>query len=231
VFLWDWDLGETIGDPRPVASAPWVSMAPEPRFPVRFTDAAGDTALLWPAFSPLGALPDSSTWDLPKLLDLLRMAQDSVHVTCLTYSPVSRDSTVWPVLDSALREAAGRGVRVRLLVSDWNMRPPGIRGLQDLEPLPGVDVRLVSVPPAAEGFIPYARVTHAKYMTVDGRWCWIGTGNWEESYFTKSRNVGMVLRSRGTAEALDRDFRRWWESGYAAPVDPAREYVPPRIGD
>ena len=40
VFLEDWDIAETLGTPQPVGSAPWVSMAAEPRFPERKAEIA-----------------------------------------------------------------------------------------------------------------------------------------------------------------------------------------------
>ena len=158
-------------------------------------------------------------------------ARDSIQVTVLTYNPVSRDKTYWPELDDALRRAAVRGVRVRLMVSDWSKRKPTIDFLKSLNCVPGIEVRLVTIPEASTGFIPFARVTHAKYMTVDGTTCWVGTSNWEKSYFYTTRNVGLVAQSRELTAALDRDFRTLWGSPYAYPVRPEEEYVPPRVSE
>jgi phosphatidylserine/phosphatidylglycerophosphate/cardiolipin synthase-like enzyme len=180
--------------------------------------------------SPTGFLPDEESWDLPRIVALLDAARESIAVTCLTYSPVDRDGGYWEVLDNTLRRAAVRGVAVRLLVSDWSQRSPAIDFLKSLEPVPGIEVRLVTIPEAKEGFIPYARVIHSKFLTVDGRFSWLGTSNWEKSYFHQSRNVGLVVESRPITAKLDRSFDQLWNSSYAETVRPEKEYVAPRIG-
>lgn len=199
--------------------------------PIAFTSRSGRMVTLYPAFSPRSDLPNPSQWDLPRLVELLDAARDSLHATMLTYKPVERDGTYWPPLENALRRAAARGVSVRLLVADWGKRSPTVDYLQSLESVPGVEVRFVTIPQSSDGFIPFARVTHAKYAVVDGSRFWLGTGNWERSYFETSRNVGVVADDADVAAQLDRCFNRVWESTYAYTIDPCATYEVPRIGD
>lgn len=95
----------------------------------------------------------------------------------------------------------------------------------------GIEVRLVTIPEASTGFIPYARTVHAKYATVDGLAAWLGTSNAGGDYFLRSRNVGLFVEGAAFARALDAYFDRVWTSAYAAPVDPTRTYERPRIGE
>jgi len=245
VFEGDWAWGEPLGVeaaadslggaaegeglPPSMRAAADDARSIRPSPPFTWVESSGDTARLWPAFSPSGELPDDEDWDLPQLLDLIDGAQDSLQLTGLSYSPVSRNGAYWEVIDVALRTAAVRGVTVRLMVSDWSTKEPKIEHLKSLALVPGVEVRIVSIPEAAEGFIPFARVTHAKYLTVDGTWCWLGTSNWEQSYFVNARNVGVILQSPEVAGLLDQDFRTLWESSYARTVRADEEYLPPRI--
>ena len=74
----------------------------------------------------------------------------------------------------------------------------------------------------------FARVEHAKYLTVDGRACWIGTSNWSRDYFHGSRNVGLVLLGEGATRDPDRFFARGWHGPYTEIVEPCGEYAPPR---
>ena len=173
----------------------------------------------------------SSHWELAPILRCLDQAKKSVRVQLLTYKMVGRDKQYFAELENALRRAAARGVKVQLLVADWCKRKGTIEGLQALEPLENVEVKLVTIPPAASGFIPYARVIHAKYMVVDGMQCWIGTSNWERDYFYGSRNVGVLVEGARFAGRLERFFEDGWGSPYAAAVDPSARYEPPRIGD
>jgi len=234
VFEMDWsvaqdldtEIGKAEAKPAPTPAAPAAALPPFP-----YVEASGDTARLWPAMSPKGFLPDSTTWDLPQILDALAAAKDSVHVTVLTYSPVSRDNVYWPELDDALRAAAVRGVKVELMVADWSKREPVVDHLKSLVTIPNLSVKMVTIPQAASGFIPYARVTHAKYMTVDGDVCWVGTGNWEHTYFYNTRNVGVIVHGRELPAGLDRDFNDLWSSPYAYDVKCDATYQVPKIGD
>jgi phosphatidylserine/phosphatidylglycerophosphate/cardiolipin synthase-like enzyme len=177
--------------------------------------------------SPRGWLPDETLWDLPRLVELIDGARERVRVQLLTYQAASR-GRYFDELESALRRAAARGVAVELLVSDWCKRPGCIEGLKSLSVLPRVAVKLLSFPEASAGFIPYARVAHAKYLVVDGARAWVGTSNWERDYFYDSRNVGLIIAGGALPARLERFFLDGWQSPYAAPVDPSAAYTPPR---
>jgi phosphatidylserine/phosphatidylglycerophosphate/cardiolipin synthase-like enzyme len=183
-----------------------------------------DGAQVIPVYSPKGWLPDEKRWDLPRLVELIDGAKKSVRVQLLTYSPARG----FDDLDAALRRAGARGVEVELLVSDWCKRKGCIEGLQRLVGAPHVAVKLISVPEASTGFVPYARVAHAKYLVVDGAHAWVGTSNWERDYFYASRNVGLIINGGPIPPRLDIFFDGNWQSSYAEPVDPKKSYTPPR---
>ncbi len=144
--------------------------------------------------SPTFLNPPGVRAALPVLEELLGSAKTRIRVQLLTYSPVSGRVHYWPILDSALRAAAVRGVRVELLVSDWNLAAPAVDHLKSLTLLPNLEIRIASIPDLATGPIPFARVIHSKYMTVDGETLWLGTSNWSQDYFTASRNVEIIAR-------------------------------------
>ncbi len=220
VFETDWALA---GGEDPYTHAPQ-----EIGFPV-LVPQDDDTLRVTPVFSPEGQLPDMRLWDLPRLVDLIASARHTVRVQLLTYRSAGRDSSYFGTLETALRGAAARGVLVQLLLSDWCKRPGTLEGLQSLQSVPNIDVKLVTIPQATTGFIPFARVIHAKYLVVDARAFWLGTSNWEKDYFYKSRNVGLIVE--GTlARRLDRFFTDNWSSAYAYDLDACVTYEPPRIG-
>ncbi len=227
VYEMDWARAEPIGDDEERASSPIAARPVE--WPLHWETDAGDPVTFRPAFSPEGHLPDEATWDLPELVRIIDGARGRVHATMLTYNPASRDGTYFPDLDDALRRAAVRGVTVRLLVADWGKRAWTIPYLKSLQHVPNLEVRMVTIPEASTGFVPYARVIHSKYLTADGERLWLGTSNWERGYFHESRNVGIVATHRALADRLDRSFLQLWDSAYAYPVDPAVEYEPPKI--
>src|SRR6185437_15108356 len=124
--------------------------------------------------------------------------------------------------DDALRRAAKRGVSVRMMVSDWSIGHPAIDELKDLQKVHGIQIRIVSIPEARSGHIPYARVVHSKYMVVDGKTLWLGTSNWEKNYFYGSRNVALIFRGglgRRLSSQCGRVFSKLWKSPYAADLN------------
>lgn len=216
VFEDDWKVadpgtGETE-TPAP-ANAPVLEL---PALPVRIAQGAGDTARVWATFSPSGHLPDPSLSDRDAILRLLDGARDEVVVQLLTYGngrrgSESRDSTI----DLAIRRAAGRGVKVRMVVSDWEADNPRLEDLRALTKVRNVEVKLSSVPEWSGGYIPFARVQHCKFMVVDMKTLWIGTSNWEPDYFRTSRNAAMVIENRPIAIQARRVFRSSWEAPFS----------------
>ncbi|MDE3246992.1 MAG: hypothetical protein KGN80_12965, partial [Acidobacteriota bacterium] len=176
--------------------------------------------------SPPSLTPPSIRAALPALQELLGQAKSRIRIQLLTYSPVSGKTRFWPALDNALRAAAVRGVSVQLLVSDWNLASPAVDHLKSLTLIPNVEVKIASIPESAKGHIPFARVVHSKYMTVDGSLLWVGTSNWGEDYFMDSRNVELILRDASLAAQGDRIFERLWNSPFASRLDSAKTYIP-----
>jgi phosphatidylserine/phosphatidylglycerophosphate/cardiolipin synthase-like enzyme len=193
-----------------------------PRFPVT-VDAGGESLQVTPVFSPKGFLPDESLWDLPRLVQLIDGSRGSVRVQVLTYRAAGRDGAPWDELEGALKRAAGRGVEVKLLVSHWALRGKTLPGLKALSATPGIQIRVMTIPPWSGGDIPFARVVHAKYLSVDGARAWVGTSNWEKDYFYDCRNVGLVLEGPRFAARLERYFEDGWTGPYAAPLSQAAQ--------
>jgi len=225
VFEYDWQVATPDAVPAIAGSAPRLSKAALEMLPLRLLQAAGDTALVWPTFSPMGHIPDSSLWDLDHIVRLLDSARSEVVVQALSYGSgrgSERDST----LDLALRRAAGRGVKVRLLISDWEADNARIRDLQQLSLVANVEARLSTVPEWKGGYIPFARVEHCKYMVVDSLWTWVGTSNWEPDYFHTSRNAALAMRNVPLALQARGMFETSWRSPTARVVSATGTYKP-----
>lgn len=223
IFAEDWALAAGKGRP-PAAERPASYGSQE------WAYYRGAATGVTPVVSPHGFLPDDALWDLPRLVELIDGAKKRVRVQLMSYGTVDREGRYFDVLEAALRRAAARGVSVRLLVADWCKREKTIEGLQSLQALRGITVKLVTIPRWSGGFIPYARVIHAKFLVVDGEVAWIGTSNWKRDYFHSSRNVGLIVRGKTISAALEGFFGQVWGSGYAAIVDPGALYEPPPIG-
>ena len=181
------------------------------------------------AYNPAG-VGDSES-GLPALL---ADAKSEVRIQLLDYAPLSygpnRTRPYYAVIDNAVRAAAQRGVKIKLMVSAWNTEAPAIAYLKSLALVPNVEIRIVTIPTASTGFIPFARVIHSKTMTVDGKLAWVGTSNWAGGYFDLSRNLEVVLRNEAMAQRLVALHEQTWSSGYAQPIDINKQYPKPAKG-
>ncbi len=177
------------------------------------------------AFTPEG-VGDSER----SLAALIGSAKEDLAIQLLNYAPLTRKGRYYPILDVALREAATRGVKIKLLVSHWNLGKPAVDHLKSLSLVPNIEVRVITVPEAKEGFIPFARTAHSKYMVVDAKTLWLGTSNWEGGYLDNSRNLEIVLREPGVAAQAASVHRRLWESTYTLSLDVTKDYPAPKKG-
>ena len=212
VFNSDWAAGDTtkpfrIGRPN---GATW---------PQHVTQANGRDVDVWLGASPRSTTPAGIPWDRDLIVERLDAAKREVSVQVLQYGVNMRGSTPDSTLHRALVAAAARGVKVRLLVSDWALGTGNEPALHDLAAR-GVEVRISRVPEWSGGFIPYARVEHCKYMVVDGEWLWVGTSNWEPSYFLNTRNLGLTVRDPMLAKQAGVIFATSWDAPTAAPYGP-----------
>ncbi len=181
------------------------------------------------AYNPPG-VGDSET----ALPALLAEAKNEVRIQLLDYAPLSygpnHTRPYYAVIDNALRAAANRGVKIKLMVSNWNTEAPALAYLKSLAILPNVEIRIVTIPTASTGFIPFARVIHSKTMTIDGKLAWVGTSNWSGGYFDLSRNLEVVMRNEKMAQRLVALHEQTWNSAYAQPLDINKDYPKPAKG-
>lgn len=230
IFDLDWELAgiEPSGDghafPDPIPST--TSLFDLPGSAV-VTDH-GDTLTALLAASPAAALPEGIPWDLPLLVEMIDAARDSVHLQLLSYSVTDRENRLFDDLDRALRRAAAREVEIRIILSNWSKSSYRLPWIKSLAILPHLEIRFTNIPEYSAGFIPFARVEHAKFLTVDAHNLWIGTSNWSRGYFFDSRNVSLFFRGPGAARDPDRFFNLSWHGPYAETVDPAADYQPPQ---
>ncbi len=223
VFEMDWAASDTTAAGRAALESMRAELAGARQrvLPVALVQAPGDTVRVWPSYSPKRFIPEPALWDLDAMVRLIDSARREVVGQALGYGIGGRgepDST----LDQALRRAAARGVKVRLIISDWETS--GVADLQRLATIPNVAVRLSTVPEWSGGYIPYARVEHCKYLVADGARTWVGTSNWEPDYFHASRNLGVTLENRRLAGQAMQVFETSWSAPGAVPVRPGVTY-------
>ena len=186
------------------------------RFPVKMGDLE-----LFPVFSPNDPQWNAGNPEELALVELLRSARERIDLQVMSYSPLvvsyPGDAPLpkrYETLDIELRAAAARGVEVHLLVSDWGIKPPLLTPLEALSTVPHLEIKVSHIPPWSGGEIPFARVGHSKYLVVDGQRGWVGTSNWEYSYFMTSRDMGLAFEGKSLAGRLEAFFERDWNGPY-----------------
>ncbi len=181
--------------------------------------------------SPDKFFPEGVEFSLKELLKMINSAKETVSIQLLNYSTFVHGSTEnFDVISLALKKAAKRGVKVRLLVSNWNLRKPAVESIKELAKVKNIEVRYAVIPLSKkDGFIPYSRVIHSKLLIIDGRKGWIGTSNFGYDYFYLSRNVEVVLKIKPLIGVLSEVFNALWESEYVFKLNPEVDYKPPKI--
>lgn len=231
-FEFDWRLADGGDLPRAAIDAVKApAFAPvTDADPALVTGKDHDPLVVFPAFSPPSLMPAWVSAEQPALVRFIDGTHHVLRIQVMTLSAIRNYGPKgwWPDIDTAIRDAAARGVEVRVIVADWALREPMRSYLKSLAALPGVAIRFTRVPPAAQGFIPYARVEHAKYAVFDERSAYVGTGNWEWSYFNNSVDASLFVRGTGPARTLARIFDRDWNGPYAVNLTPDSQETAPR---
>lgn len=157
------------------------------------------------------------------------MAEIAARSIDARYYIWQKDATGLMLLD-ALRRAAERGVRVRLLVDDNGI--PGLdKELSALDALPNFEVRLFNPftfrsPKFASYFFDFSRLNrrmHNKSFTVDGAVTVVGGRNIGDIYFSRGEEAQYfdldVLAVGRAAGEVNADFDRYWSSQSSYPID------------
>lgn len=184
----------------------------------------GDSIKVQPTISPLKYAFGNRFDDLSSIQLIIKNAVHEINLQFLSYNPVTKDG-YWEEIDTALISASKRGVRVKLIVSDWNLSKTAVSHFKELIQYHNFEIRYTEIPDYSGGFIPFARVEHCKFITADSV-CWIGTSNMSYDYFYESRNVGLVVESGKFTQRVRDIFYKSWNSEYAHPIESGGEYVP-----
>lgn len=173
--------------------------------------------------SPPQFTPSNISTAVDSFSALIASAQSEINIQVMQYAPLyyrAGKREFYGFIDNSLRAAAARGVKVNLMIADWNIKYPDIDWIKSLALIPNIQIKIVTIPKSKDGFIPFARVIHSKYMTIDHQTAWVGTSNWSGGYFEQSRNLDIVLNDHlDITQQLDRQYAELWNSDYAKPID------------
>ena len=160
---------------------------------------------------------------------LIKAAQKTLDIQ---YYAIFADDTTLRMFE-ALREAAARGVRIRVLLDDFNTSGNNARVLQ-LGFEKNIELRLFNPLPGGRGSLFFRiignlkdvkgmqRRMHNKMFVADNAVAIVGGRNLGETYFGQSNGVNFVdidmLAAGRVASDLSRSFDQYWNSPLAYPV-------------
>lgn len=199
VFEYDWARAQSIRKENAVP-APKISAV------------GSDLSSLRIVASPEQKMPSGIGDSLAAILNLLKSAKKQAVLEIMDYSP-KLDDGAWTKLDDAIRSAAARGVKMRILI-DEDHYLKSKAALDALSSLANITVKSVKIPEFSGGAIPYARLIHAKYLVVDRARAWLGTENWAGGYFVNCRNIGLTTNDATAVSSLQKIFEKVWTSPY-----------------
>jgi phosphatidylserine/phosphatidylglycerophosphate/cardiolipin synthase-like enzyme len=137
------------------------------------------------------------------------------------------DGEAEQVVTKALREAASRGVQVRIA---FNVDHPGPIPVPPPPESAPEDVAALGLPSRAVAGVP--DLMNHKYAVRDGDALWTGSLNWTNDSWERQENVVVRVASPELAYAFTLDFEQLWDTGDVARsgrVDPRRVHVDGRV--
>ena len=162
-------------------------------------------------------------------MTLIKAAQKTLDIQ---YYAIFADNTT-ERLFAALREAAGRGVRIRILLDDFNTSGKNAQVLK-LAFERNIELRLFNPLPGGRGSLVLRIISnlndvarmqrrmHNKILVADNAVAITGGRNLGETYFGQSEGTNFVdidvLASGRIARDLSRSFDQYWNNPLAYPV-------------
>ena len=112
------------------------------------------------------------------------------------------------IVAGALKEAAGRGVAVRIIYDVDHANPIPV------PPPPEPDVQLIAslgLPSRPIAGVP--DLMHHKFVIRDGEAVWTGSTNWTDDSWARQENLIVTVDSPELAHAFTLDFEELWKTG------------------
>jgi len=145
------------------------------------------------------------------LTAVISTARKSLDISIATFS--TAHIKPWTELREEITRSSRRGVAVRLIVSDRQLLSKrGLGEVQALSRLPGVEVRLSTLPSRPGGCVPFTRFDNTRLVVADSETVWVGGGAWSHDGFYAGRSVAIAVRSRDFATEASAIFEAAWAS-------------------
>lgn len=145
-------------------------------------------------------------------VDMVKAAKQSIDIGAFYFA--NKEGSLFERFLTALKSAAKRGVRVRIIAdeSQYTSRPEVIDQLGAVE---GICIRIIPMKQLAGG------VMHAKYMIVDDENFFVGSQNFDWQALQEIREIGIRIRNKPLARTVQAVFEADWQ--VSKPLKPSQD--------
>lgn len=145
-----------------------------------------------------------------KISELIKSATNSIEIYI--------ENIGSPTIHQALKDAANKGVHVRLLASLCGMGKSRRRSFEKLDDLAKNKILVHVMPSSISPETPYI---HAKSITVDRQLVYLGSENYSDNSLLKSRELGIIFKNEDVEKQLNRIFEQDFNKSVQLPeTDP-----------
>lgn len=148
-----------------------------------------------------------------RIADFIGLAEKTL---VLALYDIRLPDPVGKVVADAFRDAAARGVRVRLAYNDVGDHEAG-NFLTSVHPPPETNPEILSrLPIETKPISGVPDLMHHKYMVRDEAEVWTGSANWSVYSWTRQENILAIVRSPELAREFLENFEELWLTGDVA---------------
>ncbi|CAL5991837.1 Phospholipase_D3-like [Hexamita inflata] len=166
-------------------------------------------SLFYIAQSPPKQLAQTRTHDLESIISQIQNAKTSINIQSMDYSPLmiyTKPQMYWDNIESELRAASIRGVKVKIMIQENTYNPQLYKSLTAMKNIELYFMKMDTL--NEENGWDHTRLTHSKFISVDGNSCVITTSNWTGDYFTNTQGTSIVLEHSALCQELDQVMNR-----------------------
>lgn len=146
-----------------------------------------------------------------RIVDFIGRAERSL---VLALYDIRLPDPVGATVAQAFREAAERGVEVRLAYNDVPADPDAGNFLPAVHPPPETNPEILAqLPIETRGISGIPDLMHHKYMVRDEAAVWTGSANWSVYSWTRQENVLAVVEHGEVAREYLENFEELWRTG------------------
>ena len=146
-----------------------------------------------------------------RIVDFIGKAEQSL---VLALYDIRLPDPVGAIVADAFREAAGRGVKIRLAYNDVPADPDAGNFLPAVHPPPETNPEILAkLPIETRGISGIPDLMHHKYMVRDETAIWTGSANWSVYSWTRQENVLAIVESAEIAREYLENFEELWKTG------------------